>query len=98
MGWVFLFLLLGLSTAGLWLLGVRGGLLMAAAAALFIGGAGYAFQGHPDLPGAPANGNAAARPSEAASGTSANADGAGGANATLAMGLSNLASTIQKGP
>jgi hypothetical protein len=49
-----------------------------------------------DLPGAPANnGNAAARPSEEASGTSANA---GGANATLAMGLSNLSSTIQKGP
>jgi hypothetical protein len=51
-----------------------------------------------DIPGASANGNAAARPSEAASGASANAGGAGGANATLAMGLSNLASTIQKGP
>jgi hypothetical protein len=51
-----------------------------------------------DLPGGPANGNAAARSGEDASGASANADGVGGANATLAMGLSNLASTIQKGP
>jgi hypothetical protein len=51
-----------------------------------------------DLPGGPANGNAAARPGEEASGASANGGGPGGANATLAMGLSNLASTIQKGP
>lgn len=51
-----------------------------------------------DIPGASTNGNEAARPSEAASGDSANSGGAGGANATLAMGLSNLASTIQKGP
>jgi cytochrome c-type biogenesis protein CcmH len=60
MGWVFLFLLLLLSGGALWLLGVRAGLFKAALAALLIGGAGYAFQGHPDLPGAPA------RPSEAA--------------------------------
>ena len=51
-----------------------------------------------DLPGGPANGNAAARPGEEASGGSANGGDPGGANATLAMGLSNLASTIQKGP
>ncbi|WP_144061241.1 hypothetical protein [Hyphomicrobium denitrificans] len=51
-----------------------------------------------DVPGAPANANAAARPGEETSGASANGGGPGGANATLAMGLSNLASTIQKGP
>ncbi|MBA2126328.1 hypothetical protein DLM45_08835 [Hyphomicrobium methylovorum] len=51
-----------------------------------------------DLPIAPAKGNAAVQPSDGASGASANAGGTGGANATLAMGLSNLASTIQKGP
>jgi cytochrome c-type biogenesis protein CcmH len=33
---------------------VRGGLLTAAAAALLLGAAGYAVQGSPDLPGAPA--------------------------------------------
>ena len=38
----------------LWLLGVRGGLLTASAAALLLGAAGYALQGSPDLPGAPA--------------------------------------------
>ena len=59
MGWVILLALLGLSIAVLWLFRVRGGLLMAAAAALLVGGAGYAFQGDPDLEGAPT------RPSEA---------------------------------
>lgn len=51
MGWVILLLLLGISLAALWLLGVRGGLAKAAAAALFLGAAGYALQGSPDLPG-----------------------------------------------
>lgn len=51
MGWVILLLLLGTSLAALWLLGVRGGLAKAAAAALFLGAAGYALQGNPDLPG-----------------------------------------------
>jgi len=51
MGWVILLLLLVISLAALWLLGVRGGLAKAAAAALFLGGAGYALQGSPDLPG-----------------------------------------------
>jgi len=58
MGWLFLLLLFALSLAALWLLGVRGGLLKAAAAALLLGGAGYAVQGSPGLSGAPAEANA----------------------------------------
>ena len=54
MGWAVLILLLAVSLAALWLLGVRGGLAKAAAAALFLGAAGYALQGNPDLPGADA--------------------------------------------
>jgi cytochrome c-type biogenesis protein CcmH len=54
MGWVILLLLLATSLAALWLLGVRGGLSKAAAAALFLGAAGYALQGSPDLPGSDA--------------------------------------------
>ena len=55
MGWVIVLLLLATSLAALWLLGVRGGLAKAAAAALFLGGAGYALQGSPDLPGSDAH-------------------------------------------
>jgi cytochrome c-type biogenesis protein CcmH len=58
MGWLFLFILFAASLGGLWLLGVRGGLLKAVAAALLVGGAGYALQGNPNLPGAPANASA----------------------------------------
>lgn len=58
MGWLFLFILLAVSLGGVWLLGVRGGLLKAVAAALLIGSAGYALQGNPNLPGAPANAGA----------------------------------------
>jgi cytochrome c-type biogenesis protein CcmH len=54
MGWLVLVFLVGLSIACLWLFGVRFGLLKACAAALMVGAAGYAFQGSPDLPGAPA--------------------------------------------
>src|SRR5207302_11363018 len=57
MGWLILLLLFALSLGALWLFGVRGGLLKPVAAALLLGGAGYAFQGRPDLPGAPATGN-----------------------------------------
>ena len=53
-GLVILVLLITLSIGGLWLLRVRGPALTASAAALLIGGAGYAFQGSPGLPGAPA--------------------------------------------
>lgn len=60
MGWLLLLVLLGASVGGLWLLGVRAGLLMAAAAALLIGASGYALQGSPDLPAAPAESHEAA--------------------------------------
>ena len=55
MGWLSLLVLFAASVAGLWLLGVRGGLLNAAAASLLVGSAGYAVQGSPNLPGSPAN-------------------------------------------
>jgi cytochrome c-type biogenesis protein CcmH len=56
MGWLLLLLLAALGMGVLWLLGVRGGLLTASAAALLLGASGYALQGSPDLPGAPAAG------------------------------------------
>ena len=55
MGWLLLFALIAITLGALWLLGLRGGMLTAAAAALALGGAGYALQGRPDLPGAPAS-------------------------------------------
>jgi cytochrome c-type biogenesis protein CcmH len=51
MGWVALIVLVAISLGLLWLLGVRGGLLTASAAALMLGAVGYAVQGSPDLPG-----------------------------------------------
>lgn len=54
MGWLILLLLIVISLGLLWLLRLRGGLLTASAAALLLGAAGYAVQGSPDLPGAPA--------------------------------------------
>jgi cytochrome c-type biogenesis protein CcmH len=57
MGWLILLLLVALSLAALRLLGVRGGLLTASAAALVLGASGYALQGRPDLAGAPAQGS-----------------------------------------
>ena len=56
MGWIALGLLIAASIGALYLLGVRGGLLTAAAAALTLGASGYALQGRPDLPGSPAVG------------------------------------------
>jgi cytochrome c-type biogenesis protein CcmH len=56
MGWLILMLLIAVSLAGLRLSGVRGAGLTASAAALLVGGAGYALQGSPDQPGAPAQG------------------------------------------
>jgi cytochrome c-type biogenesis protein CcmH len=53
MGWLIILLLIGLSLAALRLLRVRGAAFTAGAAALVLGGAGYALQGRPDLPGAP---------------------------------------------
>ena len=54
MGWLILLLLGVGSLALLWGMRVRGGLLTAGAAALFVGATGYALQGRPNLPGAPA--------------------------------------------
>jgi cytochrome c-type biogenesis protein CcmH len=56
MGWLILLALIAASLGLLWALGVRGGLLTASAAALLLGASGYALQGHPSLPGAPAKG------------------------------------------
>ena len=55
-GFVILVVLIGLSLGALWFLGARGAVLTASAAALLLGGAGYALQGSPGLPGAPAQG------------------------------------------
>lgn len=54
MGWVVLLLLVAGSLGLLWVLGLRGGLLTAGAAALLLGASGYALQGSPGLAGAPA--------------------------------------------
>jgi cytochrome c-type biogenesis protein CcmH len=59
MGWQVLIVLIALSLLAIRLLGVRGAPLTASAAALLIGGAGYALQGSPDMPGAPAQGSEA---------------------------------------
>jgi cytochrome c-type biogenesis protein CcmH len=59
MGWGILAVLAAISLAGLWLAGVRGGMLQAGAAALLFGAAGYALQGRPSLAGAPAEGASA---------------------------------------
>jgi len=56
MGWITLLVLIAVSLGFLWLLGVRGGLLTASAAALLLGASGYALQGSPDLPAAPTQG------------------------------------------
>jgi cytochrome c-type biogenesis protein CcmH len=56
MGWVVLLLLIAVSLLVLWLLGLRGGVLKAVAAALLVGASGYALQGSPELPGSPAGG------------------------------------------
>ena len=57
MGWAILLALIAGSLALLWTLRVRGGLLTAGAAALLLGASGYALQGRPNLPGAPAAGD-----------------------------------------
>ena len=51
-GWVILALLLAASLAALRFLGLRGAFLQFAAAALLLGCAGYALDGHPGLEGA----------------------------------------------
>lgn len=54
-GWIILLLLLALAIGVLWLMRVRGAMLQACSAALLLGAAGYALQGRPGLPGAPAD-------------------------------------------
>ena len=54
MGWILLSSLFVGSLGLLWTLRVRGGLLTASAAVLLLGASGYALQGSPSLPGAPA--------------------------------------------
>ena len=54
MGWFALILLIALCLGLLWWLGIRGGMFKGAAAALLLGASGYALQGRPDLPAAPA--------------------------------------------
>jgi cytochrome c-type biogenesis protein CcmH len=53
-GFLMLLLLVAASLGVLWVLRVRGAALTASAAVLLLGGAGYALQGSPGLPGAPA--------------------------------------------
>lgn len=53
MGWLILLLLALVAFGALRLLGLRGPLLTACAAALLVGASGYALQGRPALPGAP---------------------------------------------
>jgi len=52
--WLIVALLVGASLFALRMAGVRGGLLTASGAALMFGGAGYALQGRPYVPAAPA--------------------------------------------
>jgi cytochrome c-type biogenesis protein CcmH len=59
-GFLILLVLIALALGGLRLLGLTGPLLTIAAAALMVGGAGYAMQGRPDLLGSPAKGSAEA--------------------------------------
>ncbi|MBV9528814.1 tetratricopeptide repeat protein [Sphingomonas sp.] len=54
-GWLILLLLLALAAGALWAMRVRGAMLNACGAALLIGAAGYALQGRPGLPSAPAD-------------------------------------------
>jgi cytochrome c-type biogenesis protein CcmH len=54
MGWLFLALLAGCTLGALWLLRVRRGFFTASIAALLLGASGYALQGSPNMPGAPA--------------------------------------------
>ena len=58
MGWFILLLFFVLSVAALRLLGVRGAMLQACAAALLFGATGYALQGSPGMSGASAQGRA----------------------------------------
>lgn len=57
MGFLWLFVLLAATAAGLWVAGkLRGAALQVTLAALMLGAAGYALQGRPDLGGTPREG------------------------------------------
>jgi len=56
MAWFFLLLMIAFCLGALRILRVRGAAFTASAAALLLGGAGYALQGSPSLPGVPAQG------------------------------------------
>ena len=58
-GWLILLLIGGAAGVSLWLLGVRRQLASLIGAALMLGATGYALQGRPALPGAPAGGSVA---------------------------------------
>jgi cytochrome c-type biogenesis protein CcmH len=60
-GFLILLVLIGVALGALRLLKLRGPLLTMAAAALMVGGAGYALQGRPGLAGSPAKGSAESR-------------------------------------
>lgn len=62
MGWLAMALLAFGSIAALRLLGLRGALLQLGAAAIFIGAAGYALQGRPDVAGSSRSAASAAPP------------------------------------
>jgi cytochrome c-type biogenesis protein CcmH len=58
MGWLLLFLFIAGALGALRLLGIRGPMLTASAAALLVGASGYALQGRPGLPGTQASASA----------------------------------------
>jgi len=62
MGWLILALIAAASILALRLLGLRGAMLQLSAAAIFIGSAGYALQGNPELAGSPSSAGAEAPP------------------------------------
>lgn len=61
-GWILLIVLALGAVGALWLLGLRGALLQLGAAATFVGAAGYALQGTPEVAGSPRAAGAAAPP------------------------------------
>ena len=61
-GFVLLIGLLAASALGLYLLGLRNGMLYVAVGTLFLGASGYALQGRPDLTGSPRQAAVSAQP------------------------------------
>jgi cytochrome c-type biogenesis protein CcmH len=61
-GWIVLGLVALAALGALWMLGLRSPMLQLGAAALLLGAAGYAFDGRPDLRGAPSSNRTEAAP------------------------------------